>query len=85
MFNYFKKLLIIWAVFILLGSIAGGGLLRSFGDKAGGVAQKVIEVLAAKADDLKNDADLIVSGIRYMLGGKKGIARNARGDTGSGG
>lgn len=81
MLSFVKKVLIAWLVFVLLGSLTGGGPFRSLGGQVGGVAQKVIDAMADKADDLKDDAGLIIDQIRELAGVRKGIAENTPGNT----
>ena len=78
MAKFFKRLLLIWILFISIAVVGGGGeLFRSIGEKAGGILKTPSGILAAKADDLKEEADSIVEKIKEMINGKKDIAKNS--------
>lgn len=68
MFKLLKWSLIGWVLFVAV-SIAGGGgdQFRSLQEKAGGVMQRAVELLAAKADSLKDEADSIIEFIKRRL------------------
>jgi len=78
MATFFKRLFLIWVLFISIAVAGGGGeQFRLFGEKAGGISKTVVGILAAKADDLKADADSVVEKIKGLISGKKDIAKNS--------
>ncbi len=78
MAKFFKRLLLMWILFISIAIAGGGGEpIRFLGEKAGGISQTVAGILAAKADDLKADADSIVEKIKELIDGRKDLAKNS--------
>jgi hypothetical protein len=72
MAKFFKRLLLIWILFISIAVAGGGGEpFRLLVEKAGCVTG----ILAAKADDLKAEADSIVEKIKELINGKKDLAK----------
>lgn len=58
MFMFFKKVLLLWTLFIIYSMIAGGGgTIREMKADGGGVIQSIIDVVATQADSVKKDAD----------------------------
>ncbi len=77
MATFFKRLLLMWLLFILIAIAGGGGQqFRLFGAKAGGISEIVVGILAAKADDVKEDADSAVEKMKELINGKKDVAKN---------
>lgn len=78
MAKFFKRLLLIWILFISIAIAGGGGEpFRLLGEEAGGMSKTVAGILAAKADALKAEADSIVEKIKELINGKKDIAKNS--------
>jgi len=77
MATFFKRLLLVWVLFILIAIAGGGGKqFRLFGAKAGAISEIVVGILAAKADDVKEDADSVVDKIKELINEKKDVAKN---------
>ena len=77
MLKFLKRAIIIWALFIAISVIGGGGdQFRWFFDKTGLVSQKVTDWIVSKADSLKDEADAVKELVKECTGGKKRIAQN---------
>ena len=75
-FRFIKWFLVVWVLFVAV-SIAGGGgeQFRSFQEKAGGLTGRITELLAAKADSLKEEADCVVEFVKNLTGKKHELAK----------
>ncbi|MBZ0156234.1 MAG: hypothetical protein K8I29_08510 [Alphaproteobacteria bacterium] len=72
-----KKFLVVWVLFIIFAlASGGGGLLRSLSGDAGIFLQALINVVADKADSLKEESEGIQEKIREWTGRKQEIARH---------
>lgn len=81
-FRFLRGALLVWVFFILVSSFTGGGPFRSLEDQAGGLALKIVDAVADKADKLKSEAGLIIDEIRDLMGGHKGLAQNTEENRG---
>lgn len=78
MFKFLKIALGAWILFMAVAIIGGGGdQFRSAHEKAGGVTQKIVGLIADKADRFKNEADSIKEFIKNWSSkeNKKEIAK----------
>ncbi|MFZ5998667.1 MAG: hypothetical protein ACOYW7_14450 [Nitrospirota bacterium] len=72
-----KKILIVWISFVVFAVVGGGGeRFRLLNDEAGWVTQKIVDLLAAKADSLKGEVDSLKERIKEWTGDKKDLAKN---------
>ncbi|MEW6117963.1 MAG: hypothetical protein AB1553_13860 [Nitrospirota bacterium] len=72
-----KKILIVWISFVVFAVVGGGGeRFRLLNDEAGWVTQKIVDLLAAKADSLKGEVDGLKERIKEWTGDKKDLAKN---------
>ncbi len=77
MLKFVKRILILWILFLVLAIAGGGGnQFRSMQGKAETITEKIMDVLAVKADSVKEDADSLKESILSLIGGKKEIAKN---------
>ena len=78
MAKFFKRLLLIWILFISVAVAGGGGgSFRLLGEKTRGLSKAVAVIIAAKEDDLKAEADSIVRKVKELIYGKKDLANNS--------
>ncbi|MFO0752966.1 MAG: hypothetical protein U0411_06540 [Thermodesulfovibrionales bacterium] len=71
-----RKFLVVWVLFIIFAlASGGGGFLRSLSGDAGTFLQALINVVADKADSLKEEGEGIQEKIREWTGRKQEIAR----------
>ncbi|MEW5746699.1 MAG: hypothetical protein AB1805_14815 [Nitrospirota bacterium] len=77
MFGVFKKIAVLWIFFVMIAIASGGGdRFRSLQGEAGWLTEKILDLLAAKADDLREEVDTVKERIQQWSGGKKDLARN---------
>lgn len=78
MFKVMKKLMVLWMLFIMVALVGGGGdQLRSLQGDAGWVTEKIVDILAAKADSLKHEMDTLRERLQEWSGNKKDLASNS--------
>lgn len=78
MFKVFKKVLVLWMLFVMVAVVGGGGdQLRSLQGDAGWLTGKLLDVLAAKADSLKYEMDSLKERFEKWSGKDKELSRHS--------
>ncbi len=73
MVRFIRRVALIWLLFIIVSIFAGGDIFREANAKVGLFSEKAIEMIAGKADGLKEDAENIKSYVkRVALGEARG-------------